>query len=86
LKREQQKQEELQQQAKKETEKNYSQSEILLLYRHLLKAWIRLKYTDQAVYHRLIRTQFEKHKHKPVNGLYYKRGKWLLENNLGGLM
>lgn len=63
----------------------HTRAEILHLYKRLLRASTALKYTDIGVYKKLVRKQFEKHRHKLENDLYYRRGIWVLENEMGGL-
>jgi len=61
-------------------------AEVLALFRRLLRAATRLKYTNTLWYKKQIREHFEKHRYRKDVTLQLERGRWLLENGLGGLL
>lgn len=67
-----------------------SPEEAVRLYRQLIKAAeSRLVVTDKAYFRRVVRNEFEitaLRTSKRVRGIMYEKGKWMLENNLGGVI
>lgn len=59
---------------------------VLGLYKELLKRSRQLKYTDHEFFARRMHQEFMKRKDVKDNNLYYIRGKWMLVNNMGGLL
>lgn len=60
------------------------------LYRAMLKeGYATLRFTDKETYRRKLRFEFEEIARQTsgrVRGIMFEKGKWMLKNNLGGLM
>lgn len=65
---------------------NAPRTMVLSLYKQLLRRSRSLKYTDQDFFARRMHQEFTKRKDVKDNNLYYIRGKWMLVNNMGGLL
>lgn len=65
---------------------NAPRSLVLSLYKQLLRKSRSLQYTDKDFFARRMHQEFMKRKDVKDNNLYYIRGKWMLENNMGGLL
>lgn len=59
---------------------------MLGLYKQLLRRSRSLEYTDHDFFARRMHQEFMKRKDAKDNNLYYIRGKWMLENKMGGLL
>ena len=61
-----------------------------ILYRQLLKKGYQdLVLTDKDYFRKVLRTEFEETARQTsgrVRGVMFEKGKWMLENNLGGVM
>lgn len=61
-----------------------------ILYRQLLKKGYQdLVLTDKDYYRKILRTEFEETARQTsgrVRGVMFEKGKWMLANNLGGVM
>jgi hypothetical protein len=69
-----------------DTIENAPRSMVLSLYKQLLRRSRSLQYTDRDYFARRMHQEFMKRKDVKDNNLYYIRGKWMLENNMGGLL
>jgi hypothetical protein len=60
------------------------------LYRQMLKKGYKdLVLTDKQYYRKVLRTEFEETARQTsgrVRGVMYEKGKWMLQNNLGGVL
>lgn len=65
---------------------NAPKSMVLSLYKQLLRRSRSLSYTDKDFFARRMHQEFMKRKDVKDNNLYYIRGKWMLVNNMGGLL
>ncbi len=61
-----------------------------ILYRQLLKkGYSDLVLTDKQYFRKVLRTEFEETARQTsgrVRGVMFEKGKWMLQNNLGGVM